>query len=205
MTLKDRGNIKRAWLRSGTVAVGGGGYCLNLGSGHDYRPGWSNVDLHREADIRQDLWAESWDLTHDSYLLALARDLLEHAPPRLHGRDGVVHVLKETARHMAPGGLLLVAVPYAGSRDASKNVDHYHTFNRDTLPHLLGALGPRDRHPNPPPFDLLGQRVLRRLQVAGLDSWYHGEKYLGRKLTQVGRPARIRAVLRRHHRPGWRP
>lgn len=170
---------------------------INLGSGDDYRPDWLNVDLYATPrDWTVDLWSERWALPRRSFHVALMRDVLEHAPPRLHGKNGVVHVLQEAARILQDQATLRIQVPYAGSRDAWKNVDHYHHFVEDTFPHLLEV------HRSDLPFRLRDQRLLRRVRFGNwFDSWYHLPKYLGIKPTRLGRKARLHVTMDRIPRP----
>jgi hypothetical protein len=80
---------------------------LNLGCGFDRRDGYLNVDLH--AFHEPDLVADVRDLSMlpaAAYDEILAQDVLEHL-----GRTDVVPTLREWARLLRPGGVLILRVP----------------------------------------------------------------------------------------------
>lgn len=80
---------------------------LNLGCGHDYREGWTNVDMnawHRVDVICDVTWLKPLrDLYADH---ALAQDVLEHIP-----RTGVLTALCEWNRVLKFGGTIEIRVP----------------------------------------------------------------------------------------------
>jgi predicted SAM-dependent methyltransferase len=57
---------------------------LNLGSGHDYRDGWTNVDINPDfnPDVVINLETPDWDLPTDEYDVVLVDNVFEHIDPR---------------------------------------------------------------------------------------------------------------------------
>lgn len=80
---------------------------LNLGCGHDYREGWTNIDMnnwHRTDVLCDVTWLKPIDDFHADHVLA--QDILEHIP-----RTGVLTALCEWNRVLKLGGSLQVRVP----------------------------------------------------------------------------------------------
>lgn len=75
---------------------------LNLGSGHDNKVGWINIDIHErhQPDIVSDV-TKLTEIDDNSAAYALAQDVLEHI-----SRDTVMTALREWNRALFPGGLL---------------------------------------------------------------------------------------------------
>jgi hypothetical protein len=80
---------------------------LNLGSGHDYRDGYINVDLYERhnPDLIADI-TELAMLPSGGYDEIIAQDVLEHLE-----RNKVSAALAEWSRLMAEGGTLRIRVP----------------------------------------------------------------------------------------------
>ena len=79
---------------------------LNLGCGRHPRPGWLNVDLHRDADLQLDL-RSAWPFADGSAAVIYSEHFFEH----LEYPDEVVAFLAESRRVLAPGGVFSVGVP----------------------------------------------------------------------------------------------
>src|SRR5688572_3674928 len=80
---------------------------LNLGSGHDYRPGWINADKYApRADSRFDIFSPPYPFKDGEIDYVHAEQILEHVPHRFGDRDGLIAVLEELHRILRPGGLL---------------------------------------------------------------------------------------------------
>lgn len=79
---------------------------LNLGAGPEGMPGFTNVDLSANADIRRDLGVFPWPWDDASVDEILASHILEH----FDRRTGV-RFLEECRRILKRGGVLHLAVP----------------------------------------------------------------------------------------------
>lgn len=57
---------------------------LNLGCGHDYREGWTNVDIvpEFEPDLVINLEESEWDLPSSNFDFILVDNVFEHIDPR---------------------------------------------------------------------------------------------------------------------------
>lgn len=101
---------------------------LDLGCGNRKLPGATGIDsLSLPAvDIVHDLDVFPWPLADASYDLVFANHYLEHA-------DNLVRVMEEIHRILAPGGRLVVQVPYFRSLDAVTDPTHRHFFTSMTL------------------------------------------------------------------------
>lgn len=91
---------------------------LNLGCGTDIRPageGWVNLDLAplKGVDMVHDLTRLPWPFKDGEFVHVLCSHVLEHVPERLPGRDGdgLLLVLEEVHRVLAPRGTLEAALP----------------------------------------------------------------------------------------------
>lgn len=100
---------------------------LNLGCGHDIRPGWVNLD---SADL------PGVDVVHNLDVLPLpfedarfdeivCQDVLEHVE--------LVPVMAELHRIVAPGGRLHIRVPHFTARTAYSDPTHRRVFAIDTF------------------------------------------------------------------------
>lgn len=107
---------------------------LNIGSGHDVRAGFMNVDRFPPRDVPEGAdyimwnWEEDfWDVDDENHPLfgkllpfpddtfhyVLARDVMEHIPHRCWGWDGefFYHFVNDVIRVMKVGGILEVISP----------------------------------------------------------------------------------------------
>lgn len=79
---------------------------LHLGCGHNYKPGWVNIDLGRKADLKLDL-RRSLPFSDGSCEFIYSEHFLEH----LDYPQPVTNLLRECLRVLIPGGELSLAVP----------------------------------------------------------------------------------------------
>ena len=104
---------------------------MNLGCGHDYIDGWTNVDLYAEnADIQYDATG-SWPELDDQYDCVLASHFLEHF-------DGMelVKIFWEAGRVLRPGGHFIGISPYGSSKHHWSNPFHKQPWF-DTTPRFF--------------------------------------------------------------------
>lgn len=176
---------------------------LNLASGHDPFQSWVNVDYWEPtADVHHDLFSFPWPFQDDSFHTIVCNHYIEHVPPRLNDLDGLTLTFRELYRILAPGGEVLVTVPYGGSRNDLWNHLHYRSFIPETLGFLWGMKG---HEPTTTEvglsFQLVAKRVRRRVSFLGFDNLYHVPKHLGMNLDRVGRKWEICWVLRKPLQP----
>ena len=110
---------------------------INLGSGHQYMPGWINIDINNSAcpDIIMDLgdeialpilahspYAGAIKIDENSIREILAENVLEHVShlPRL---------MTNCLRLLAVGGQMTIIVPYERSQAAWQDPTHLRAFN----------------------------------------------------------------------------
>lgn len=108
---------------------------LDLGCGGHKLPGARGIDslALTGVDVVHDLSILPWPFADASVDLVFANHFLEHA-------DDVVKTLAEIHRILAPGGRLILQVPYFRSIDAITDPTHTHFFAARSLEYFtLGA------------------------------------------------------------------
>jgi SAM-dependent methyltransferase len=100
---------------------------LNLGSGTDVRPGWTNLDVAPlpGVDVVHDLSLLPLPFEDASFDEVLCKDILEHVD--------YVAVLRELHRILRPGGRLRVHSPHFTSPAVWIDPTHRGAFSIDTL------------------------------------------------------------------------
>jgi SAM-dependent methyltransferase len=101
---------------------------LNIGCGADVYPGYEGVDVVPGPSVRyvQDLTKIPWSFDESSVEDILMHNVLEHLPD-------TVKVLEELHRILAPGGTVLIKVPYYNSYGAATDPTHVRFFSEDTM------------------------------------------------------------------------
>ena len=89
---------------------------LNLGCGHDLKPGFVNVDTWC-GDQRHDLNVKPWPWADNAIAEILLHNVLEHLPD-------TVSVMKEIYRVCHDGGLVHIAVPHPRHDDFINDPTH---------------------------------------------------------------------------------
>lgn len=100
---------------------------LNIGSGHDRRPGFVNLDLVPlpGVDVTARLGSAFLPFRDGSFELVLCRDVLEHVE--------VVPALAEIHRITAPGGAVVVSAVHFTSRNLYVDPTHVRGFSARTV------------------------------------------------------------------------
>ncbi len=114
--------------------------CLNVGCGHDHRPGFVNVDraLVPGVDAVATLGDGGLPFADESFSIVLCRDILEHVD--------VVAALREVHRVVRPGGVVVVSAVHFTSRNLYVDPTHVRGFSVRTFEFFVGAtVGGHDR------------------------------------------------------------
>jgi SAM-dependent methyltransferase len=113
---------------------------LNFGSGKDYKPGWLNIDILEKAqpDVVLDLarphsfplridseMAGSIELQPGSVRVIYANNVLEHVPD-------LVQLMTNCLTLLAPGGEMLIEVPYERAPAAWQDPTHVRAMNENS-------------------------------------------------------------------------
>jgi SAM-dependent methyltransferase len=101
---------------------------LNVGCGRVPRPGWVNLDVAplEGVDVVHDLERVPWPFPDDSFTEIEIINVLEHLP------DTMI-AMAELHRIAAPGGRVVVRVPYWNSPAAAADPTHKKIFNERTF------------------------------------------------------------------------
>jgi predicted SAM-dependent methyltransferase len=132
---------------------------LHIGSGRNYIPGWTNLDLFSsvKADVYADIQALPFE--RESFDLIYASHVLEHVQ-----RHTVIATLSHWRDLLKTGGILRLAVP-----NFSAVVRHYNEHK--DLDVLIGLLYGGQNHPKNNHFITFDALTLRRELIrAGFDT-----------------------------------
>jgi SAM-dependent methyltransferase len=105
---------------------------LNVGCGHDVRPGYVNQDIADlpGVDVVCELGEEKLPFEDGAFDVILARDVLEHVD--------LVPALRELHRVLAPGGRLVISTVHFTSRNLWIDPTHRRGFSLRTLDMFVG-------------------------------------------------------------------
>ncbi|MHB1769839.1 MAG: class I SAM-dependent methyltransferase [Minisyncoccota bacterium] len=109
---------------------------LDIGSGNRKLPGAIGIDVLKlpNVDVVHNLGHFPWPFQDGSFDLILANHFLEHS-------EDVLKTLEEVHRILAPGGRLVIQVPYFRSVDAVTDPTHRHFFTSATLDYVIEGTG----------------------------------------------------------------
>ena len=101
---------------------------LNLGCGHDVKPGWVNLDIAPldGVDVVHDLDDHPLPFDDESFDYIECIDILEHV-------DDLPDVMRELHRILAPGGRLRIHVPHFTSSVWATDPTHRRAFAINTF------------------------------------------------------------------------
>lgn len=116
---------------------------LHIGCGNEILDGWVNHDLVLlpGVDVVHDLTAFPWPFESDRFTEIRMFHVLEHLPD-------TIRTMEELHRVAAPGGRLVVRVPYWNSPDFGTDPTHRSAFNE----HSLEYFDPSERHCRERPY-----------------------------------------------------
>ncbi|MHB1262547.1 MAG: class I SAM-dependent methyltransferase [Thermoplasmatota archaeon] len=142
---------------------------LNLGCGKDIRPaaeGWVNMDLAAlpGVDVVHDLLSFPWPFADGSFSHIHCSHVLEHVPHYIgdgQRKDGLVLVMEELHRILAPGGTVEIRAPHHKGDD--RWIDPTHT--RVIHPGNFRYFDPDDER-----FDYYSTARFRTVE-AGVSAW----------------------------------
>ncbi len=109
---------------------------LNLGCGHDYKPGWINCDTASTHNVKADKFFDlevfPWPFPDNYADEILLEQVLEHLPNTLGTINEIWRILK-------PGGIVRINVPYAKSDCAYQDPTHRKFFTEKTMDYFTDA------------------------------------------------------------------
>jgi predicted SAM-dependent methyltransferase len=155
---------------------------LNIGCGHDVRPGWVNHDVAPLAgvDVVHDLKQFPWPFPDAAFTEIEMINVLEHLPE-------TVRTMEELHRIAAPGCRLTIRVPFWNSPDAITDPTHAAQFNE----HSFDYFDPETRHGKE-----RGYYSSARFRIERIDFWVRvAGRYL--RVTRGGLKPPL-AFLARH-------
>ncbi len=107
---------------------------LDVGCGDRKLSGATGVDILAlpSVDVVHDLSVFPWPFADNSFDLILANHFMEHA-------TDVVKTLEEICRILAPGGHVVIQVPYFRSTDAFTDPTHRHFFTSQSFDYVVAG------------------------------------------------------------------
>lgn len=101
---------------------------LNVGCGHDIRPGWVNLDVAAlpGVDVVHSLDAMPWPFPAGHFQEIIMINVLEHLAD-------TIRAMEELHRISAPGARLTIRVPFWNSPAAASDPTHKNIFNERTF------------------------------------------------------------------------
>lgn len=99
---------------------------FDLGCGKVPAPGFQGVDFHTDADVQQDLFAESWDFTPDNSVdVFYSSHFVEHVPD-------LNRFMTNAYKKLVDGGFFLITTPFGASVRAWQDPTHVRPIFRET-------------------------------------------------------------------------
>lgn len=160
---------------------------LNFGCGRAIMPreeGWVNLDIAplEGVDVVHDVLTFPYPFEGETFDFILASHILEHVPPIVDGKDGLVQVVEELHRILKPGGSLEIRVPHyrRGMAEYFANPTHYRLITPNSFDGFFGKPGTCVSYLTSARFASKKIRDVRRFSIlGGRVNVYHLKKYLG--------------------------
>lgn len=115
----------------------GGARALDIGCGGRKLPGAVGFDVLslQGVDIVHDINHRPWPIKNNEFDLVFLNHALEHV-------EDIVGTMEEIHRILAPGGRVVVQVPYFRAADAYADPTHKHFFTSQTLDYFIEGTAP---------------------------------------------------------------
>ena len=99
---------------------------LNLGCGRDIKPGWVNVDVYGDADVKHDLGVMPWPFDDNSTCDVMLHNVMEHLPD-------TCAVMRELYRICVNDAVIRIAVPHPLNDDFVSDPTHVSRITGRTM------------------------------------------------------------------------
>jgi SAM-dependent methyltransferase len=105
---------------------------LHIGCGDDKLPGATGVDSLKlpAVDVVHNLDSTPWPFADNAFDVIYAHSVVEHL-------SDIVAFMEEVWRVLAPGGRIIISVPYFRSPDAFTDITHKHFFTSQSFDYFL--------------------------------------------------------------------
>ena len=102
---------------------------LDVGCGEFKKPDCVGMDVRRVkgVDVVHDCEVVPWPFAGDTFTRVIMSHLVEHLKPWL-----IINIMDEVWRILKPGGILMLAMPYAGSFGHWQDPTHIRPWNEAT-------------------------------------------------------------------------
>ena len=110
------------------VWAGKTGLSLNLGCGDHLEPGYVNIDIAAECDLKLDLEDADFPFDDESCDRIYASQIMEHISPRR-----FIPLMNECHRVLKKNGQLVIEVPLYPAKECFGDPQHVKVFTQDSF------------------------------------------------------------------------